>query len=212
MSVNLNVANPERRMFVAVNYTLGRATNESSSPFDLPADASNVAAERGPAADDARHRMSAVANFPRLRSVSAGVSVNVRSALPYEITTGRDDNRDTLLRDRPAGVTRNAARGRTQADVSARLAWRAGFGGPRAQGPSGPQVRLVRAGDGNPLGAGLLGDFSQRYGVEVYAQLFNALNRLNPVAFSGVMTSPFYGMPVSAAAPRRVEIGARLIF
>ncbi len=43
------------------------------------------------------------------------------------------------------------------------------------------------------------------------ANLYRA-PRLNPVTFSGVMTSAFFGTPISAAAPRRVEIGARLTF
>lgn len=212
VSVNVNIMKPERRVFVAANYTLGRAVDEASSPFDLPADSANVAAERGPANDDARHRVTGFANFPLFGGVSAGVSANIRSALPYEITTGLDDNGDTLPRDRPAGGTRNAGRGHASADVSMRLAWRAGFGGSRLSGPSGPQVRILRAGEGNPLAGGLPGDLSQRYGVELYAQVFNALNRLNPVAFSGVMSSPFFGRPVSAAPPRRVEIGGRLTF
>jgi hypothetical protein len=42
--------------------------------------------------------------------------------------------------------------------------------------------------------------------------VFNALNHLNAQAFSGVRLSPFFGRPVAAAAPRRLELGARLSF
>jgi hypothetical protein len=38
------------------------------------------------------------------------------------------------------------------------------------------------------------------------------LNHVNALNFSGVVTSPFFGQPTSAAAPRRVEIGTRFTF
>ena len=34
----------------------------------------------------------------------------------------------------------------------------------------------------------------------------------NVTTMSGVMTSPFFGQPIAAAPPRRVEVGARLSF
>ena len=52
----------------------------------------------------------------------------------------------------------------------------------------------------------------KRYGLELYAQAYNALNHFNALNFSGVVGSPFFGQPTSAAAPRRVELGARLNF
>jgi hypothetical protein len=212
LNVNLNIANPERRLFVAANYQLSRTTNESDTPFDLPANAADPSAERGPAADDARHRVMAFGSMRLGRGLSAGLSATARSALPYDITTGRDDNGDAVLRDRPAGVSRNAGRGSALVDVSARLAWRVGFGGARPAGPAGPQVRIVRGGDANPLAGMPGGDSADRYGLEVYAQAFNALNRANPSLFGGVMASPFFGRPVAAAAPRRLEVGVRLTF
>jgi hypothetical protein len=53
---------------------------------------------------------------------------------------------------------------------------------------------------------------NKRYGVELYVQSYNLLNHLNALNFSGVMTSPFFGQPTSAAPPRRIELGARLTF
>ena len=45
--------------------------------------------------------------------------LTARSALPYNITTGVDTNRDTFFTDRPAGVGRNSGRGAAfwQADI-----------------------------------------------------------------------------------------------
>ena len=51
--------------------------------------------------------------------IQAGTLIAARSGLPYNITTGADDNRDTQTNDRPAGVGRNSARGASlfQADL-----------------------------------------------------------------------------------------------
>ena len=213
LSLNLNFARPERRIFVAAHYMLSRAFNDGESPFSLPADALNISAERGPAADDARHRAMGFASVPVAGPVMAGVSFTARSALPYDITTGRDDNGDTLSTDRPAGTTRNIGRGRAQYDISARLSWRVGFGGAPPRSTGGPQVRVVRGGsDANPLADMPGGDAQSRYTLELYAQAFNLTNHTNAVLFSGVLTSPFFGQAVAASAPRRLELGARLSF
>src|SRR5262249_33384933 len=47
VSVNLNLARPDRRVFVAANYMLSRAIDEADSPFSLPANAADPGAERG---------------------------------------------------------------------------------------------------------------------------------------------------------------------
>jgi hypothetical protein len=69
--------------------------------------------------NDSRHRLSAstVVDLPfgcRLATIVAA-----RSALPYNITTGNHNNKDSVFNDRPLGQGRNAARGSAffQADV-----------------------------------------------------------------------------------------------
>jgi hypothetical protein len=52
----------------------------------------------------------------------------------------------------------------------------------------------------------------KRYTVELYAQGYNLLNHTNALNFSGVVGSPFFGRAISAAPPRRAEIGARFTF
>jgi hypothetical protein len=53
---------------------------------------------------------------------------------------------------------------------------------------------------------------NKRYSVELFAQSYNTLNHTNALNFSDVATSPFFGQPTSAAAPRRVEVGTRFTF
>jgi len=48
--------------------------------------------------------------------------------------------------------------------------------------------------------------------LEVYVAGQNLLNRVNYLAYSFVQTSPFYGRPVAAWPPRRLQVGARISF
>jgi hypothetical protein len=212
ISVSLNYARPQQRLFMAANYMFGRSVDETDSPFGLPADNYNLAAERGPALGFSRHRFMSVANLPLKKRFRLGTSLRVQSAAPYNITTGRDDNGDTVSNDRPSGVTRNTGLGRAQVDLGLRLSWGLAFG-PAAAAAAGPQVRIVRGDNADPLGSmGGADGGGKRYAVELYAQAYNALNHFNALNFSGVVGSPFFGQPTSAAAPRRIELGARLNF
>jgi hypothetical protein len=212
ISVNLNFQRMPQRLFVAANYTFGRSTNETDSPFGLPADSYNLEAERGPALGFARHRFMSLINLPLKARFRLGTSLRLQSGTTYNITTGRDGNGDTVSNDRPAGVTRNTGIGTAQIDLGVRLSWNVAFGGA-APPPAGPQIRVVRGDGADPLsGMGGMDGAGKRYGLELYAQAYNALNHFNALNFSGVLNSPFYGQPTAAAAPRRVEIGARLNF
>jgi hypothetical protein len=212
ISVNVNYARPQRRIFVAANYTFGRSRDEADTVFALPANNYDLVAERGAAVGYPQHRFMSMANLPLRRRFRLGASLRAQSALPYNITTGRDDNGDTVSNDRPAGVTRNTGRGRPHVDLGLRLSWGLAFGGPAAP-PAGPQIRILRGENGDPLGAmGGVDGQNKRYTVEIYAQSYNTLNRVNALNVSGVVTSPFFGQPTAAAAPRRVEIGTRFSF
>ena len=212
ISFNLNYARPQQRIFVAANYMFGRSIDDTDSPFSLPADNYNLAAERGPSSGFSRHRFMSLLNLPLRKRFRLGTSLRAQSGSPYNITTGRDDNGDTVSSDRPAGVTRNTGVGRAQIDLGLRLSWSIAFGGA-APPPAGPQVRVVRGDNADPLSSmGGMDSAGKRYAVELYGQAYNALNHFNALNFSGVVSSPFFGQPTSAAAPRRVELGARLSF
>ena len=74
-------------------------------------------------------------------------------------------------------------------------------------------MRVIRGGDADPLSSmGGAEGLNKRYTIELYAQAYNLTNHLNALNFGGVVASPFFGQPTSSAAPRRMEIGARLTF
>ena len=108
-----------QRHTYTVAYTLS-STERNTEDFNFfPVDNRNYDLERGPASNDARHRVSAAFSVQLPWDVQVGTLIAARSKLPYNVTTGADDNRDTQTNDRPAGVGRNDARGANlfQADL-----------------------------------------------------------------------------------------------
>lgn len=215
MMVNLNWMNPQKHIFVGLNYRLSKTTNESDSAFSLPVNSYDLRAERGPAMNDIRHIMFGMASFPLYKMLRIGTTFNFLSAMPYNLTTGFDNNGDAIINDRPAGLSRNAARGAGQLNVGTRLSWAFGFGKVKEAGGQ-LQIRTVRAGgDGDRLGmlpgAGMsLAD--KRFKTEFYVQASNILNHTNRTNFIGVQTSPFFGQATAAMPGRRMETGMRFSF
>ncbi len=200
-----------RRLFAVANYSLSQTRTNTAGPFAVAPGGDDLDAEWGPAAFDVRHRFGASFSLAPFKDVTMGLNVRGQSGAPYTITTGRDDNGDGLFNDRPAGVGRNTARGRTQWDLGGRIAYAIGFGPPRQSGGSGPRV-VIRRGDGD-LAPGFGGGAEdKRYRVEFYLAGQNLLNRANYTAYSFVLTSPFYGKPVAAAQPRKLQAGVRFGF
>jgi hypothetical protein len=214
LSVNMNFTDPIRRIFVATNYYLSKTVNDSDGPMSLPADNFNLGAERGPAATDIRHRFFAMVNAPLVFGLNAGAVFTASSAPPYNITTGFDDNSDSVSNDRPAAVGRNSARGAGRWDAGVRLSRAVGFGRAPERTGQGGTPRLVRIrGDGDALGAmPSMNASNSRYRVEFYAQAYNIFNRANRINFSGVQTSPFFGAATAALPGRRIETGLRFSF
>jgi hypothetical protein len=142
LNVSLNYRVPQTRIFMGGNYTLGMVRNHADGATSLPANSLNPDAEWGPSSQDVRHRLNANVNVPAPFGIRASVNANAQSAAPYTITTGRDDNLDGVVNDRPAGVTRNSARGAGRFDMSVRLTRNIGFGGtrPTPGAPGGGQT------------------------------------------------------------------------
>lgn len=197
--------------FWAANYLLMKNTNEADSPFGLPANNLDLRAERGPAASDIRHFFSAFGSKKLSHGFGLSAIINATSALPYNITTGFDNNGDTVINDRPARVGRNSARGKARWEIGSRLSWGKDFGPEQKQGSM--QMKMVRVGGGGEASAPSIGSGgTRRFRLEFYAQVFNLLNHTNLGSFSGVQTSPFFGQATSAQGPRRMEVGTRFNF
>ncbi len=209
------------RTFFNGNYTINATENDSTNPFGLPADNYNLAAEWGPAAGMSRHSVGGNVNTQLFSRINLGLNGNWRSGAPYNITTGRDDNRDGVTNDRPAGVGRNSARGDSIFTLSGNLSYAFSFGRRGGEGGAGGTTVIMR--DGAPAagggqmqimmpGGGPMGPNNGRYSVNVFINGSNILNTVNPIGFSGVMTSPVFGRATGAAPARTVNVGVRFGF
>ena len=202
-----------KRSFFNVNYTWGTSETNTTGGFSIPANRDNLASEWGPGPGDIRHRMGAAFSMQPVRNMTMGLNLRASSGMPFNLTTGRDDNSDGVFNDRPLGTTRNSARGAAQIDLGGRLWYAWGFGTPRQQGGPGGTSIMISTGGGGGLSQGFGGGAEdKRYRVEVYISGQNLLNRVNFTAYSFVMTSPFFGQPVAAAQPRKLQVGARFTF
>ena len=202
-----------KRTFFNVNYSWSRNRTDTTGAFAIPANGDNLDTEWGPGPGDVPHRVGGSFSMQPMRNMTLGLNVRAQSGMPYTITTGRDDNGDGLFTDRPSGVPRNSARGAMQIDLGGRLSYAWGFGKPRQQGGPGGTAVMVTIGGGGGLAPGFGGGAEdKRYRVEVYVSGQNLLNRVNYTAYSFVLTSPFYGDPIAASQPRKLQVGMRFGF
>ena len=227
-NVFLLLRNPRIRGLMGnVSYQYANARNFADSPLTLPGDSTNPDADWGPSATDIRHRVFFMFNTPLPYSLRASMQAQYSSAPPFNVTTGVDDNGDTVFNDRPAGVGRNSARGASQWNVNLRVNRSINLGGvlggdgpmmlggppppPPSNNQQGPGVG-AGAGGGGPVQMVTMDGNASRYRLDVYVQVFNLLNTANYNAFVGNVLSPYFGQATSAAPPRRIEIGASLSF
>ena len=212
--MNFNI--PARRTFLFANYAFNRQLSDADGAFSLPANSYDLAAEWGRVGGIPRHIASAVMNTSLTKSLRIAVSASARSGAPYNVTTGRDDNGDTVFNDRPAGVGRNSLTSHGVWDAAARLTYAFGFGEkPASTGPGGGQMIMIRGGGG---AGDLLGAMSgggaenKRIRIELFASATNLFNTVSPVGYSGVMTSPFFGRPTAAGPARKIDVGMKIGF
>jgi hypothetical protein len=197
-SVSVNGRSSWHRAFYTARYEFEDEWNDGDGPTSLPADDLSPD-EWGPASGSARHELSLFGGLDLVRGVQTAVNLRGGSAPAYNITTGRDDDGDGVVNDRPAGVGRNSARGGEQVRMDLRLTWRLDFGqAPTARG----------GGEGRGGGRRTEG----RAGVELYLRAQNVLNTVNYTGYRGAQTSPFFGEPTSARAARQIEVGTRFRF
>ncbi|MGE3958168.1 MAG: TonB-dependent receptor [Vicinamibacterales bacterium] len=95
---------------VDVAYTLSRIQNDTDDINFRPVDSRRPEAELGPSLNDRRHilAVNGLVRVPGLFDLAPVLFLS--SGQPLNVTTGRDDNGDTIFNDRPAGVGRNSER------------------------------------------------------------------------------------------------------
>jgi hypothetical protein len=102
------------RLGFLLGYTLGNVETWSTGLFGtVPTDSNEKfkPLDFGPSDNDVRHRLTGNVMYELPFRINVAAIVTANSAAPYNHTTGRDDNLDFVLNDRPAGVRFNALRG-----------------------------------------------------------------------------------------------------
>lgn len=173
------------RVELLSQYTWSRSYDNTSGMFYLPADNFNLGPEWGRSDYDRRHRLSLAGIVQLPYGFKFGTITAISSAIPFNITTGSDANRDGLASDRPAGVTRNTGNGPMYANVDIRLSKRFVLGSHREHGTKYLEMRI---------------------------DAFNALNQVNATNYIGVLSSPLFGQANSALAARQIQLSMKTSF
>jgi hypothetical protein len=152
----------------------------------LATDAYNLAADSG-RSPNPTHNVNASLNASLPLGVFLSGQMSYNSGRFYTITTGRDDNRDSNVNDRPPGGTPNTERGPQYLNFDFNIS-KAFF--------------LRRA----------AGSATSGTNINVFANMTNAFNHVHYGTPSGVLTSPNFGKITSASDPREIEAGIRFQF
>lgn len=97
-----------RNFSVFANYTLSWTNSDADGAQSLPANSYDLHSEWGPAASDRRHFLNVTGMLSLPHGFRLTPFVVISSGGPLNITTGQDDNLDTVINDRPAGISRNS--------------------------------------------------------------------------------------------------------
>jgi hypothetical protein len=164
-------------------YTLSRADNDTNGINSYPANDYDLTGEWGRADFDRRHRLLLLGSITPGRIVDIGVGLSMNSAGPYSEMLGEDIYSNGRGRARPAGVGRNTLTAAAYSQLDLRVS---------------RNVKIGAGKDERSIGLAL--------------DAFNVLNRVNYSTFVGTSGSPLFREPVSARAPRQLQMSLRLKF
>src|SRR6266699_2423509 len=186
-SLSITYKGDVHKLNIMLQYVLTRTlddVNDVKSGFlYTPANNYNPHGDWGRSDLDRRHRFNAVFLYPLRFGFHVSGIVNVWSGLPYNITTGKDDNYDTVFNDRPLGLWRNAGRAAGYTDVDLRLTKR---------------WRVTHS--------------EHAHFVEAAVDVFNIFNHTNFGSYNGVLSSPTFGQPYTANSARQLQVSVRYHF
>jgi hypothetical protein len=166
-----------------MQYTLSRVDNDTNGVAWFPANDYDLSGEWARADFDRRHRFLLFGRMSVVKVIDLGVGLTLNSGAPYTATLGADVYNNGRGRARPAGVARNTLEGDGYASLDLRASREVKFG----TGKEAP---------------------SMTFGVDA----FNLLNRVNYSSYVGTLSSPLFGQPVSARAPRQLQFSGRFKF
>jgi hypothetical protein len=165
-------------------YTLGKTYNNTSGITYFPASSYFPNADWSRSDNDRRNKFDLLGTISAGKWFDFGTALSLYSGKPVNITTGSDNNNDSLPLDRPIGVSRNALHGPGYIGLDLNLAHDFML---TKDGKKGPTATLA-------------------------INSFNVLNHKNDITYVGVVSSPFFGRSVSAQPPRRMQLDLQFKF
>lgn len=193
-----------KKISYGLDYTLAKNISDADGVSGLPSNNYDLRLDRSFSNIDQRHRIYASVFWRIRKGLSLSTIYLINSPMPYNITTGFDNNLDTVFNDRLLGISRNSERGMWQKQINTSLSWTTGFGEKSAKAGGG---FVVITGD-EPVDTGA----KYKYSVKIFMTANNILNQTNFTQFVGVRTSPFFRQPIMADNPRRIDFGLRFSF
>lgn len=167
------------------NYKLAKINSDFEDIFSLPTDSYNTRLDWAASNLDQRHRFSGSVNFSLWKRISFNGIFRLDSPRPYNLTTGRDDNGDSVTNDRPAGVERNSLRGDWSKQFDVNLS---------------RQFKIKKESTNKNSPFNFLG---QKLTINLSIQ--NLFNQTNRQGFIGNQLSPFFLRATSASPARTVQ-------
>jgi hypothetical protein len=192
-----------------ISYTLSKQERDVEDFGFTAQDNYNRAAEKGPASNDRRHQLVTNLVWTMPAGFQLGIFSQARSALPFNITTGVDSNRDAqTTTDRP-DLANPGGDTRDRATYDANFTGRVG-NLPRNFGRGFPYFEThVRVSKFLDLSRARLDR------VELFVEALNVTNYVNLGTPQGNLRSAAFGQATGIngdSSPRQVEIGFRVDF
>jgi hypothetical protein len=194
--------NISRWFTLYANYTYGQKKSDTDGPYTTPASSYDLANEYAWAADDQRHTFLAGTTLNIRDMLLITPSLSIASGRPFNITTGRDNNGDTVFSDRPSFATASD----TEAIVTPY-----GLLNPN---PRPGEIIIPRNFGREPRQVSMNLSISQTFAKRLVFTLDadNLLNNRRLVRSNGVLTSPTFGQPNQALNGRRLLFSFRYGF
>jgi hypothetical protein len=194
--------NVSRGLTLFVNYIYGVKYSDTDGPYTTPANSRNLSSEYGPAANDQRHQFVSGATVQLHSGLSISPYLAIASGRPFNITSGLDNNGDTVFSDRPAFGA---------AGDSGALATRFGWLNPNPK-PGDLIIPRNFGREARMFTLNLSVTQMVMEGVSVTIDAENLTNHPRFIRTDGVLTSPTFGTPNQALSGRHLVLTVRASF
>ncbi len=104
-----------------IQYRMSKTYNNTSGIISFPANSYAPKTEWSRSDPDQRNRLSLLGTLHANRWMDLGLVLELYSGMPFDITTGADNNHDGVLNDRPPNVPRNSGHGPGYANLDVDL-------------------------------------------------------------------------------------------